>query len=67
MLVDEFGGIVDLIVDNNIKILLGVVLGNILIGELLGHFCDWGDGKSRSETKALYRSEVLMTTALQLN
>lgn len=45
VLIDEFGGIVDLIVDNNVKILLGVVLGNVLVGELLGsHFCDCWEG-----------------------
>jgi hypothetical protein len=50
VLIDEFGGVVDLIVDNNVKIPLGVVLGNVLVGELLGsHFCDcWEGGESRS-------------------
>lgn len=43
MLVDELGGIVDLIVNDDEQVLLGVVLSNILIGELLlrGHFCEY--------------------------
>lgn len=35
MFINEFCTIVDLIVDNNKKIFLGVVLGNILVGILL--------------------------------
>ena len=35
MFIDEFCAIVDLIVDNNKKIFLGVVLSNILVGVLL--------------------------------
>lgn len=39
MLIDEFGGIVNFIVDNDEEILLRVVLGNVLVGVLLGgHF-----------------------------
>jgi hypothetical protein len=38
VLVDKLGNVVDLVVDDNVEILLGVVLSNILIGELLvGH------------------------------
>ena len=41
MLVNELGRIVDLIVDHREDVLLGVVLGNILVGVLLGsHFDD---------------------------
>lgn len=35
MLVNELGAVVDLIVDDEVNVLLGVVLGNILVGELL--------------------------------
>lgn len=39
MLVDKLGAVVDLIVDDDVKVLLGVVLSNILVGKLLGgHF-----------------------------
>ena len=37
VLVDELGGIVDLIVDYQVDVLLGVVLGNILVGEFERH------------------------------
>lgn len=37
VLVDELGDVVHLIVDHDVEILLGVVLGNILVGELGGH------------------------------
>lgn len=37
MLVNKFGGIVDDVVDDEVQILLGVVLGNVLVGELLRH------------------------------
>lgn len=38
MLIDKLGGIVDLIVDHEEAVLLGVVLSNILVGVLLRHF-----------------------------
>lgn len=37
MLVDELAAVVDLVVDHDEDVLLGVVLGNILVGVLLGH------------------------------
>ena len=39
MLVNKLGAVVNLVVDHDVEVLLGVVLGNILIGELLrrGH------------------------------
>ena len=37
VLVDELGDVVHLVVDHDVEILLGVVLGNILVGELGGH------------------------------
>lgn len=41
MLVDELGAIVNLVVDDDVDVLLGVVLSNVLVGELLGsHFDD---------------------------
>lgn len=46
VLINELGGIVDDIVDNQVKILLGVVLGNVLVGELGGHL----DGRSACAT-----------------
>lgn len=36
MLIDEAGAVVDLVVDNQVEILLGVVLGDLLEGEFLG-------------------------------
>ena len=41
MLVDELGTIVDLIVDDEEQVILGVVLGDVLVSVflLLGHFC----------------------------
>lgn len=39
MLVDELGYVVDLVVNDDVHVVLGVVLGNILIGELLRHLC----------------------------
>lgn len=40
MLIDELGRIVDLVVDDDEEVLLGVVLSNVLVGELCdgGHF-----------------------------
>lgn len=35
VLVDELGAVVDLVVDDNVDVLLGVVLSNVLVGELL--------------------------------
>ncbi len=35
MLIDELGRVVDLVVDDDVDVLLGVVLGNILVGEFL--------------------------------
>jgi hypothetical protein len=41
VLVEELGAVVDLLVDYEVHVVLGVVLSNILHGELLnlGHFC----------------------------
>jgi hypothetical protein len=51
MLIDELGGIVNDIVDHKVEILLGVVLGNVLVGELLsrGHCvgCVVGDKRTK--------------------
>lgn len=43
VLIDEAGAVVDLVVDDEVEILLGVVLGDLLKGEFFGggHFCDW--------------------------
>jgi hypothetical protein len=38
MLVDKGGGVVDLVVDDNVQILLGAVLGHVGEGQLFGHF-----------------------------
>ena len=38
VLVDELAGIVDLVVDDEVEILLGVVLGNVVVGQFLRHF-----------------------------
>jgi len=40
VLVDKLGHVVDLVVDDEVRIVLGVVLRNVLVGELGGH----GDG-----------------------
>lgn len=43
VLVDEAGAVVDLVVDDNVQVLLGGVLGDIRVGEFLGRrHC--GDG-----------------------
>lgn len=42
MLVDEFGRVVDVVVDDDVEVLLGVVLGNVLVGELLRGHLDGG-------------------------
>lgn len=45
VLVNEARGIVDLVVDDHVKIILGVVLGDVRVGEFLGagHLCGfWG-------------------------
>ena len=44
VLVDELGAVVDGIVDDDVDVLLGVVLSNVLVGELLEvrHFDCWG-------------------------
>jgi len=45
VLVDELAAVIDLVVDNEEAVLLGVVLGNILVGVLLGgHFDGVGVG-----------------------
>jgi hypothetical protein len=44
MLVNELGAVVDNIVDNQEAVLLGVVLGNVLVGELLRHLESIGGG-----------------------
>lgn len=36
VLVDEAGAVVDLVVDDNVQVLLGGVLGDIRVGEFLG-------------------------------
>lgn len=36
VLIDEAGAVVDLVVDNHVQILLGVVGGDLLEGEFLG-------------------------------
>jgi hypothetical protein len=36
VLIDEAGAVVDLVVDDEVEILLGVVLGDLLEGEFLG-------------------------------
>lgn len=33
MLINELGGIVDLVVDDQVDVLLGVMLGNVLVRE----------------------------------
>lgn len=41
MLIDERTAVVDLIVDNHVQVLLGVVIGDLLEGEfLVGGHCD---------------------------
>lgn len=42
VLIDKAGAVVDLVVDDEVEILLGVVLGDLLEGEFFGsgHFCD---------------------------
>lgn len=42
MLVNELGAVVDLIVNHEEAVLLGVVLGNILVAELLRHLVGCG-------------------------
>ncbi len=42
MLIDELCSIVDLVVDDDEDVLLGVVLSNILVSELLGRHCGGG-------------------------
>lgn len=46
MLVEELGAVVDLIMNDHVHVVLGVVLSNILHGELLCrcHCCGIGDG-----------------------
>lgn len=45
MLVDEACAVVDLVVDNNVEILLGGVLGDVRVGEFLGlRHCECGGG-----------------------
>lgn len=41
VLIDEGGAVVDLVVDDHVKVLLGVVSANLLEGEFLcvGHGC----------------------------
>jgi len=42
VLIDKLGAVVNLVVNDNVDVLLGVVLGNILVGELLsGHLDGW--------------------------
>jgi hypothetical protein len=40
VLVDKLGAVIDIVVDHDVEILLGVVLSNILIGEVLGGHLD---------------------------
>ena len=43
VLINERSAVVDLVVHNKVKVLLGVVLGDLLEGELLGFgHCDGG-------------------------
>ncbi len=51
VLVDKLGAVVDHVVDDDVEVLLGVVLGNVLVGELerhLGGLLGVGVGNCRS-------------------
>lgn len=50
MLVDELGGIVDLIVDHQVDVLLGVVRSNVLVREFGGHV---GENLARRQAAAV--------------
>ena len=47
VLIDKLGAVVDDIVDNDVKVLLGVVLGNVLVGEFLSGHLEIGGTVSR--------------------
>ena len=61
VLVEELGAVVDLIVNNHVDVAAGVVLSNILHGELLcrGHDCGVGCGLAVVERRELELIEVL--------
>lgn len=61
VLVEELGAVVDLIVNNHVDVAAGVVLSNILHGELLcrGHDCGVGCGLAVVERRKLELIEVL--------
>ena len=48
VLVDEAGAVVDLVVDDHVQVLLGVVALNLLEGELLGLRHDSGEEEEKS-------------------
>jgi hypothetical protein len=56
VLIDELGAVVDLAVDHQEQVLLGVVLGNILVSELLRHFDGGAESDSRSKMIVEYGS-----------
>lgn len=41
MLIDERGNVVDFVVDDNVKVVLGVMGGDIRVGKLFGHGNCW--------------------------
>lgn len=47
VLIDEAGAVVDLVMDNHVQVLLGVVGGDLLEGEFLGG--RHGDGEGRKK------------------
>ncbi len=53
MLIDELGRVVDLVVDDDVDVLLGVVLGNVLVGELLERHL--GGGRWGAKVRELCR------------
>lgn len=57
MLIDELGAVVDLVVDHDEHILLGVVLSNILVGQFqLGSHCElicWEPGDWSQKNRGL--------------
>lgn len=65
VLVEELGAVVDLIVDNHVDVLGGVVLSNILHGEFLcrGHDCGIGCDLTIVERRELVY-EVLSRAAV---
>lgn len=51
MLIDEAGAVVDLVVDNEVEILLGVVLSDLLEGKFLDFRHDGGGGLKNRESQ----------------